>query len=257
MRTINTSAVFAAARHLRLAALLSLVALTLPTQFAEAVTFANYPFDGSSFSSTDAGTQWTTSSLSTIPQSGDTGLPLTTNAGGTSAGTFGNPLPAAEIQYGDLQSIPSDEVTLAKSLALDNYYSFTVTPNPSATLDFADLAFEIARTGGIAATAHVFSSVDGFNISDEIGSFTSPNVGSLDPGAIDVSSLTGVTSPVEFRIYLTRGAASNIDNTIVLDNIVLTGSFEVAPIPEPSSMMLLGLGALGLMRYSRRRVRRA
>ena len=253
MRTCSANKVLAATRLVRFAALMSFVSMTISLQFANAATIADFPFTGSSFASTDAGTAWDTSDLTTFPQSGDTGLPLTTSAGGTSTGLLGNPVPAAEVQYGDLENQTTANVTLADSIALNNYYSFTVSPLSGATLDFTELAYEFARTGGAAASAHVFSSIGGFTLGDEIDSFTSPALGILDAVSVDLTALADTTDPVEFRIYLTRLAASVMSNTIFLDNIQLSGNFSVPPIPEPSSALLLGMGALGLLRYTRRR----
>lgn len=169
--------------------------------------------------------------------------------------TVGNPSPGIENTYGDLDS-DTAAVSLSDSIAVGNYYSFTVTPDDSAFLDLTQLSFDLFSSGSSPVTAHLLSSVGGFTTGAVIGTHTATSLPSTFTTAmIDVSSLVDLVDPIEFRIYLTRPGVGNLSNTIRVDNIFLTGNATF--VPEPSTFLLLGLGAIGLVRPTRRRRRRS
>jgi len=221
---------------------------------ARAATIADFQFDGSSFASTDGGTKWTTGDITTKEpndtQADDAEIPLQLN---TSSGA-GNPEPTLEITFGDIENQTTSSVTLAETVALDNYYTFTVTPSIDSKLSFQQLSFDVRKTGSATVFVSAFASDTGFNAADVLDTATQTTANSFTNFVLDVSDVTDITDPVEFRLYLYRNQASVMSNTFRIDNILLTGDREFSQfVPEPNSGVLLAFGTLGMMRLRRRR----
>lgn len=207
---------------------------------------ANFDFGGSSADSNDTATNWVTSVLNN-----GSGLPTVASS---INGSEGNPPPGIEITFGDF-----DYDNLAQAHAADGYYSFTVTPASGAELTYTDLSVDMFKTqdAGATVSATVFSSLGGFALGDEIGSLEligTQDSGEFLPRFIDLSSLATATEPVEFRLYLDNGGASNNANEFRLDNIMLNASVNV--VPEPSSVAIWSLIGLGLAGFGYCRIRR-
>lgn len=190
---------------------------------------ANFNFSGGSFASSDASTDWTTTTLGT-----GGGVPLATDA------VVGNPAPSLALSMGDIND----------GTFLDNdYYKFIVTPNPTMVLDYTQFSFDINKiSGGAAVNYLVFSSIDGFTLSNELSSGAITATNSFSTESFSVSSLSSVTTATEFRIYLDTVGSFGA-NPIRIDNINLTGTV----VPEPSAALLSGIGMLLLLRRRHRR----
>jgi hypothetical protein len=195
-----------------------------------ATILADFQFTGNSLASADAGTNWTTTDLN----SGG-GVPL------TFAGGEGNPTaPSIGFTMGDV----NDGTFLD-----DDYYTFTITPDPGTELDFTSLTFDFQKqSGGADVNLRIFSSVDGFTNGSELGTGTVSPQGSWVTGiSADLTSLANQTAATEFRIYVDTSGTFG-PNALNLDNIQVEGE----AIPEPSSLALLGLGLAFLIARRRR-----
>lgn len=100
--------------------------------------------------------------------------------------------------------------------------------------------------------------------------FTSPNTG-VGGGSVAINGnsasnrTAGLTATIagltfadgdELWIRFTDGATST-QHQLAIDNFVFSATQATVPVPEPSSFLLLGLGALGVVRHTRRTKRRA
>jgi len=144
------------------------------------------------------------------------------------------------------------------SLAVTNneYLSFSVTPGANYALDFTSLTFQMRSNNLNNGAEHyaVFSSIGGFSstsntVNDAIAIGSISTAGTYELKTINLSSLTGITSATEFRIYM-YGADAPYSGFTGFDNITLNG--ELLPVPEPSSTALLGLGGLALLMRRRK-----
>ena len=136
-----------------------------------------------------------------------------------------------------------------------DFIEFTVNANPGATLNLTDLTFDFGRAGNGTNDFALRSSVDGFANDVFFGdqAASTDQAGVLAPGSTLGQSvdLTGADfqglSNITFRIAIddrqsnTGGASATIFDDIILNGTVVTA------VPEPSSLAVLGLGALGLL----------
>ena len=149
--------------------------------------------------------------------------------------------------------------TASGAVSGNDYYSFTVTPTTGFQLNLMSLTFltdATVATGTNSYTANLFvrSSLDSFgaNIGTTITD-TSNVASSYVLQSVDLSSGTyqGISSPVEFRVYLFNTGANPGDTNSITrsDSYVLNGS--VLAVPEPSVYLLLA-GGLFLLVFGRR-----
>ena len=217
------------------------ISLSLCLTTAHGDTIADFDFtnDGNSFDSSAvvAGV-----SVSDLTNGIGMPAPATNNA-------QGNPAPSLQFSFGDV------EANLAASVAADDYYSFTVTPAPAASVTYNQFNFDFWKTSGAGANvqAVLFSSVDGFSVGDELGfgqlSGNGAESGTWLPRSVSLGTLpTDITTPVEFRLVIHDAGATNQNNQFRIDNIEV----DATVIPEPASALLMLLGTGLLLRLRRR-----
>jgi len=146
------------------------------------------------------------------------------------------------------------------------FFEFTATADSGATLDLSSLSFDIGRVANGALDFAIRSSVDGFTddllfANDAIAvqtqaalpSLTSTQTLDLDTAtaSVDPTDFDDLTS-ITFRIILDdRNSNSGSSSGTFIDNLTLAGTASVA-VPEPSSLVVLGLGFAGLLARRRR-----
>lgn len=141
----------------------------------------------------------------------------------------------------DIRSRPVGSSTEAAALANNAYATMTLTPDSGWVINFDSMELEFVA-GGAAGDRSLFirSSLDGFanNLFSAVTTTTTQS-----SGLIDLSAFSGITVPVEFRIY-TYNDIGNSDRSVIVDTFQINGTV----IPEPVSASLLALGGLVLLR---------
>jgi hypothetical protein len=197
---------------------------TLPSSGA---VVALYNFSGSSLATADADTDSTASDL--VFGAGFSPY------GFENRDFWTNTKPSLTFNAGDLFS----DATVQD----DDYISLTITPDVAVTgLAFSTLTWT-DRSGGYSIS--VASSADSFATILDTAAAGGDGNAAFETFTLDISSLSNVTSAVEFRLYFHNGGGSNR----VLDNITVNATV----VPEPSTALLLigGLTGLALLRRKR------
>lgn len=117
-------------------------------------------------------------------------------------------------------------------------------------MNFSNLTFNAARGGGATPRGYdIRSSVDNFasSLATEDLPTQRPNWTRVDVD-LSATAFDNLTSEVEFRFYV---YAPETTNSLEFDDITLNGTV----IPEPSSLVLLGLAALSMIVLHRRKAR--
>ena len=205
---------------------------------ASAATLALYDFNGNNLTSSDTELNTTAGNISS--GTGITGgTDLSTNQG--EGGTRG-----IQIRYDDIYPQNTGSRTLANAITDQVYYSFTITPLAGQVINFETFtAYTDKNGGGATFEYHIMSAVGGFTDTDTIDS--SSHTSGVANLSYDISSLTGVSTATEFRLYIRTDNYTNGSNLLDIDNITITGTV----IPEPSGLMLCTLGGFVLLRRRR------
>jgi hypothetical protein len=231
---------------------LSAAALAVASQAASAAVLSDY------FNTTAA---VATSADADANSTSSTFAASTLLAGNSAAVATGNPV-SAYYQIGanltTLGSPPADGP--AAAVAAGSYVGFTITPVAGQALNLTSLTFSTSPTWGASTTASwrvaTLSSVGGFGSAANALNVTGQDTGVSGLAYLSVNiDLTGtayqnLTSPVEFRMYLSD-SASGATSYQRIDNVVLNGTTTAVGIPEPTSLALLGLGGLAMIRRRR------
>ena len=142
---------------------------------------------------------------------------------------------------------------LANAIDENQYIGVTLTTELGSVLDLDSVTFLISQVDIGAQDYAFFSSVGGFDLGDEIvfADNAIPTGPIADDGVlqtIDLSSsdFDGLDS-IEFRIVFDdRVAAGRPGSVTGIDTFTVNGSV-VAAVPEPSAILVLGLGSLAML----------
>jgi hypothetical protein len=136
-------------------------------------------------------------------------------------------------------------------------FSFTVTPPPGFQFELTSLTFNVA-SGGTANAPNPRATGVRSSLTDGTDLLVVPL--SLSPITVTAANLPlgsnpafqNVKGPVTFTFAV---STPNGNDTIVYNDIQLNGTLVPIPVPEPSSLALLSLGALALAGWRRLRKR--
>ena len=123
-------------------------------------------------------------------------------------------------------------------------YDYTVSNESSSTITASFFFVAVDTTANLS----VMTAPTGWDISyatgDPVIEFSSPN-SSLDiiPGTSGQFSFESPLTPL-----ITTDAVAGIDSNL---NFVQNDGFTLGPVPEPSCVLLCGLGALGVLAFHR------
>lgn len=138
------------------------------------------------------------------------------------------------------------------TLVADDYFSFGFDVNPGFFANLESISLSTRSSGTGPGFLSVYSSLDGFT--SALFSFTQTGTVTTT-AAYDVSSLTGLTGPVEFRILADNatsagGGTIGAAGTFRVNSASIEG--QVTAVPEPGSVLALSLisgGAVVMRRF--------
>lgn len=137
--------------------------------------------------------------------------------------------------------------------ANEGAFQFGLTAAAGSTITVTSATLLYGSTGNTnnAFTVVIRSSTDGFTTSTSLGTqtFFPPTTNLANTITVTGTSTTG---KLDFRLYVSN--SNNSASTFALDtNAIVNGTFT--PVPEPASVLALGVGGLGLFAGVRRRFR--
>lgn len=135
-------------------------------------------------------------------------------------------------------------------LSPNDYFSIRFDIASGNAINFQTLSLSTRSSSSGPGFLSVYSSLDSF--STALFSFTQPGTSTVTAN-YNISTLTGVTGSVEFRIIAdntTSAGGGTIGSTGTFR--INSASFEGSVIPEPSTALLLTLG-MGVLAVVRRR----
>jgi len=132
--------------------------------------------------------------------------------------------------------------------ANNDYYTFTIDANTGYEIDYDTFVFNAQRTNPGPADLQLEYSIDG-GAFQTIGGVINPTTTAADY-TVDLSSLQNETGSIEFRLYGYGSNNTNSGATLSLNSYSFNG--DVAAVPEPQSLALIGVGSLLMFGYLRR-----
>ncbi len=191
-------------------------------------------------------------------------------------GAFVNPVPASSVPanttasnltgIAGIQGLignpgPSGGPLNNFGLSGTNFVPFTITPNAGFALNVLAFSFDERNLTANGPTGFdVYTSVNGFATSI-LGGALAPNAASFTNHsvALGTAPFLGITGPLTVHISGFGGPAPGTTQGLwLLDNITLTvDAAPITAVPEPSTLNLHVIGAVGLLRYGWRRWKRA
>ena len=139
-------------------------------------------------------------------------------------------------------------------LDLNDYYSFTITPNAGFTLDLGTLSFAERRSGTGIRDFSIRTSLDGF-VANIFTAAVPDNTSTRDQAFAFGSTFDEIASALTIRIYgfNSESAAGTwrLANNTTTSNVQLSGA--VTAVPEPHEYALGIAGLVVLVAFARRR----
>lgn len=241
-------------------------ALFLCSSFAHAATLAEFDFattTGTAAATISATSIVTGSGYSLSSFTGGAGLQGTVTTVSSGGVETQSPITAASVTGTDntrhlVVRVGGTNATSRTdeegAVSFNDYYGFTITPDAGSVLSLTSLTYDATRTGNFDGRIFLRSSLDGYNSTIHTYDLLSAPAALTNIGSISLpSSFSSLTSAVTFRFYFADNSASltGIDTNAGLvyriDNLKLEGT-----VPEPGSVLLIGMGALGILRRRRR-----
>jgi hypothetical protein len=157
-------------------------------------------------------------------------------------------------------SINSFDWTSAATIDEDDYYGFTITPNAGFAVDVDRISFSERRSNQGILTFDLRSSLDAYATS--LFTFVTPdNDNNRRHNVVLGAAFDDLQAPVTFRFFgyaaqdnlgTWRLGVSGAGTGPVPANLQVAG--DIAAIPEPTSLLLLGSGIAGVVarKYRRR-----
>ncbi len=149
-------------------------------------------------------------------------------------------------------SISSTGWTTAASIDLNDYYSFTITPDVGFTLNLDTLTFAERRSGTGIRNFVIRTSLDSFT-ADIFSASVPDDTATRDQSFTFNSSFDVISSALTIRVYgySSESAAGTwrLANSTATSNMQLTGTV----VPEPQTWALVGIGSAFMIWNLRRR----
>ena len=124
-----------------------------------------------------------------------------------------------------------------------------------STVGFSNVMVSFATQGsGTGFNSNQFQySLDGVTFVNFGAPYDPPLAFGPSPVVFDLSSITGLNNNASAAFRIVFNGASSATGTNRIDNLVVEGTPVTTPIPEPASILLLGLGLISTIAMRRQR----